>query len=231
MWNNYLFLDTPDQHLVSLDAATGKERWNQQKADYRGDNYATTAPTVINNHVLTPAGGDYLDVPGWLESRDPETGALQWKWNATPRAGEPGIETWPDAFAAERGGAAPWQPVTYDPDLNLIYLGTGNPQPVLIAPRARGPSQAARCSPRRSVATRSLSPMVSSSPISDPTATRAPVPTCVRTPIFAPAPIAAPEPMWAFRAMSASGPMTAFASTHTPRPTCAPAAIWTPGST
>ncbi len=132
MWGNYLFLDTPDQHLVSLDAATGKERWNQQKADYRGDLYATTAPTVLGNRVLTPAGGDYTDVPGWLESRDPETGALQWKWYATPRAGEPGIESWPNAFAAERGGAAPWQPATYDPELNLIYVGTGNPQPVLI---------------------------------------------------------------------------------------------------
>ena len=132
MWGNYLFLDTPDQHLVSLEAATGKERWNQQKADYRGDLYATTAPTVIGNRVFTPAGGDYTDVPGWLESRDPETGALQWKWYATPRAGEAGIESWPNAFAAERGGAAPWQPVTYDPELNLIYVGTGNPQPVLI---------------------------------------------------------------------------------------------------
>jgi alcohol dehydrogenase (cytochrome c) len=132
MWGNYLFLDTPDQHLVSLDAATGKERWNQQKADYRGDLYATTAPTVIGNRVFTPAGGDYTDVPGWLESRDPETGTLQWKWYATPRAGEPGIESWPNAFAAERGGAAPWQPATYDPELNLIYVGTGNPQPVLI---------------------------------------------------------------------------------------------------
>ena len=101
MWGNYLFLDTPDQHLVSLEAATGKERWNQQKADYRGDLYATTAPTVIGNRVFTPAGGDYTDVPGWLESRDPETGALQWKWYATPRAGEAGIESWPNAFAAE----------------------------------------------------------------------------------------------------------------------------------
>jgi len=132
MWGNYLFLDTPDQYLVSLDARTGKERWNQKKADYKGDLYATTAPTVVGNHVLTPAGGDYTDVPGWLESRDPETGALQWKWYATPRAGEPGIETWPSAFAAERGGAAPWQPATYDPETNLIFVGTGNPQPVLI---------------------------------------------------------------------------------------------------
>jgi alcohol dehydrogenase (cytochrome c) len=138
MWGHYLFLDTPDQYLVSLDAATGKERWNQKKTDHRGDLYATTAPTVIGNHVLTPAGGDYTDVPGWLESRDPETGNLQWKWYATPRAGEPGIETWPDVFSAERGGAAAWQPVTYDPELNLIFVGTGNPQPVLIGDSRKG---------------------------------------------------------------------------------------------
>jgi len=132
MFGNSLFLDTPDQHLVSLDARTGKERWNQKKADYRGDLYATTAPTVIGNHVFTPAGGDYTDVPGWLEARDPETGALQWKWYATPRAGDEALKTWPNVQASEIGGAAPWQPVTYDPELNLVYLGTGNPQPVLI---------------------------------------------------------------------------------------------------
>src|SRR4029450_8649221 len=73
MGGDSLFLDTPDQHLVSLDAATGKERWNQQKADYRGDLYATTAPTVLGNRVLTPAGGDYTDVPGWLQSSEPAT--------------------------------------------------------------------------------------------------------------------------------------------------------------
>jgi len=138
MWGNYVFFDTPDQHLVSLDAATGKERWNMQKTDSRQENYASTAPTVIGNHVLTAAGGDFLDVPGWLESRDPQTGALQWKWFATPRAGEPGIETWPSVFAAERGGGSPWQPPTYDPELNLIYVGTGNPQPVMIGDSRRG---------------------------------------------------------------------------------------------
>jgi len=138
MWGNYLYLDTPDQYLVSLDAATGKERWNKKKADYKGEMYATTAPTVIRNHVLTPAGGDNTDAPGWLESRDPETGELQWRWYTTPRAGEPGIETWPDARSAELGGAADWQPYTYDPESNLIFVGTGNPQPVLIGDVRKG---------------------------------------------------------------------------------------------
>ena len=138
LWGNYVFFDTPDQYLVSLDAATGKERWHKQKADVKWENYASTAPTVIGNHVLTAAGGDFRDVPGWLESRDPESGDLQWKWFATPRAGEPGIETWPNVYAAERGGGSPWQPPTYDPELNLIYVGTGNPQPVMIGDSRRG---------------------------------------------------------------------------------------------
>jgi alcohol dehydrogenase (cytochrome c) len=138
MWGNNLYLDTPDQYLVSLDAATGQERWNKKKADYKGDMYATTAPTVIGNHVLTPAGGDNTDAPGWIESRDPQTGELQWRWYTTPRAGQPGIETWPDARSAELGGAADWQPYTYDPDLNLVFVGTGNPQPVLIGDSRKG---------------------------------------------------------------------------------------------
>jgi alcohol dehydrogenase (cytochrome c) len=85
---------------------------------------------IVKNHLLLGMGGDALDVPGWLESRDPISGELQWKWNTTPREGEPGAETWPDKFAMEHGGGMPWQPVTYDPDLNLIYVGTGNPNPV-----------------------------------------------------------------------------------------------------
>jgi alcohol dehydrogenase (cytochrome c) len=138
MLGNHIFFDTPDQYLVSLDAATGTERWHKKKADVRQENYASTAPTVIGNHELTAAGGDFLDVPGWLESRDPETGELQWKWFATPRAGDPALETWPSLFAAERGGGSPWQPPTYDPELNLIYVGTGNPQPVMIGDSRRG---------------------------------------------------------------------------------------------
>jgi alcohol dehydrogenase (cytochrome c) len=54
-----------------------------------------------------------------------------WRWYTTPRAGQPGAETWPNAEAMLNGGGMPWLPGTYDPDLNLYYIGTGNPQPVL----------------------------------------------------------------------------------------------------
>jgi alcohol dehydrogenase (cytochrome c) len=104
MYGRWLYLETPDCYIVSLDAATGKERWHKQIADVRAEYFATTAPIVIGNHVIVGLSGDALDVPGWIESRDPESGAIQWKWYTTPRAGEPGIETWPDLYAAQHGG-------------------------------------------------------------------------------------------------------------------------------
>src|SRR2546425_7704224 len=131
MYGNSLFFETPDCYLVSLDAATGKERWHKEIADVRQQYFCTPAPIVIGRHVIVGIGGDSLDVPGYLESREPETGELQWRWYTTPRAGEPGSETWPDEYSAAHGGGMPWVPGTYDPELNLYYFGTGNANPVL----------------------------------------------------------------------------------------------------
>jgi alcohol dehydrogenase (cytochrome c) len=89
---------------------------------------------VIGNHIVVGVSGDVTDVPGFLESRDPETGALQWHWNTEPKPGEPGSETWPQGTdAIAHGGGMTWMTGTYDPELNLLYWGTGNPNPVLAA--------------------------------------------------------------------------------------------------
>ena len=138
MWGNWLFFETPDCYIVSLDAATGKERWHKQIADVKQEYFCTPAPLIIGNHVIVGMGGDSLDVPGWLESRDPETGEIQWKWYSTPRPGQPGSETWPDAYAMEHGGGMTWQPWTYDPELNLLYVPTGNPNPVMAGQSRKG---------------------------------------------------------------------------------------------
>ena len=138
MYGDWLYFETPDNHVVSLDAATGKERWHKQIASVRQQYFSTPAPVVIRNHVIVGMGGDALDVPAWLESRDPETGEIQWKWYTTPRRGEPGIETWPNEQTAANGGGMPWQPPTYDPELNLLYVPTGNPNPVLDGRRRPG---------------------------------------------------------------------------------------------
>lgn len=138
MYGGWLYFETPDDYLISLNAKDGTERWHVEIADVKQEYFATPAPIVIRNHVLVGVGGDSLDVPGYLESRDPETGKLQWRWNTTPRKGEPGAETWPNPEAMEHGGGMTWVPGTYDPELNLYYLGTGNPNPVMAGQGRKG---------------------------------------------------------------------------------------------
>jgi alcohol dehydrogenase (cytochrome c) len=129
MWNNYLFFETPDNYLVSLDARTGQERWSVEIADFDEQYFSTPAPIVAGNHVLVGTGND-LDMPGFLQSFDPETGALQWKFYTVPmKHGDPGLETWPSLEAARHGGGQVWLPGVYDPETRLYIVGTGNPTP------------------------------------------------------------------------------------------------------
>lgn len=137
-YENWLYFLTPDGWFISLNRKDGKERWRVQVADYRLQYFTTMAPMVVRNHVIVGVGGDAMDVPGYLEARDPETGTLQWRWNTEPKPGEPGAETWPDKGAMEHGGGMTWLPGTYDPELNLLYWGTGNPNPVYAGQGRKG---------------------------------------------------------------------------------------------
>ena len=129
VWNNYLYFETPDNYLVSLDARTGTERWNVEIADFDEQYFSTTAPIIVDNHVLVGTGND-LDMPGFLQSFDPETGALQWKLYTVPmKEGDRGLETWPSLEAARHGGGQVWLPGAYDPETRLYIVGTGNPTP------------------------------------------------------------------------------------------------------
>jgi acido-empty-quinoprotein group A len=131
MSGNWLYLVAPDNSVISLDAATGKQRWARKLTGPDVSNWSTTAPTVVGNHVLVGIGGDtpFGSTRGFVESLDPATGESQWKWWVTPGAGEPGIETWPTVEASMRSAGAPWQPFTYDPELNLLFVTTGQPTP------------------------------------------------------------------------------------------------------
>jgi acido-empty-quinoprotein group A len=133
---SYLYFETPDCNLVSLNLKDGKERWHKEICDLEQFYYGSVAPVVVKNHVIVGVSGDDLDIPGYIESHDPETGALQWRWYAHPNPGDPEAKTWPSLEAMLHGGGMTWVPGTYDPDLNLYYFGTGNPQPV-IAGKAR----------------------------------------------------------------------------------------------
>lgn len=138
MYKNRLYFLGPDDWVICVDSNTGKERWRKQIADARLQYFTTTAPLVVKNHVLVGVGGDAMDIRGFLVSLDPDTGDLQWKWWSTPGAGERGIETWPSVDAALHGGGGTWLPGTFDPDLNLIYWGTGNTNPVFAGQGRKG---------------------------------------------------------------------------------------------
>jgi alcohol dehydrogenase (cytochrome c) len=123
MYKDWLYFLTPDAHLVSLNAKDGSVRWNVEVADVSKGYWTSMAPLIVGNHVLVGTSGDFDNLVGFLRSVDPETGKTQWQWDSTPPLGTPNATT----------GGNTWMTGTYDPDLNLIYWGTGNPTPVLNA--------------------------------------------------------------------------------------------------
>lgn len=132
MLGDSLYFETPDCRLISLNAKDGTVRWNIELADPKLGYFATMAPLVVHNHVLVGVSGDVTDIPGFLASINPETGKVEWKWNTEPGPGEAGAETWPQGTdAIKHGGGMTWMTGTYDPELNQVYWGTGNPNPVL----------------------------------------------------------------------------------------------------
>ena len=138
MYGEWLYFLAPDGWFISLEAKTGKERWKKKVADEKMQYFTTGAPMVVGNHVIVGVGGDAIDVPGYLEARDPQTGELQWRWDSEPKKGEPGAETWPNEYAMAHGGGMTWLPGTYDKDLNLLYWGTGNANPVMAGQGRKG---------------------------------------------------------------------------------------------
>ena len=132
IYGDWIYFETPDCHLISLDLKTGKPRWNKVIADVKQDHWCSDSPLIIRNHVIAGVGGDFLDMANYVEARDPETGDLQWHFWTTAHEGEPGFETWPNKKAAEHGGGGVWTPPTYDPELNLLYVGTGNVEPTFV---------------------------------------------------------------------------------------------------
>jgi alcohol dehydrogenase (cytochrome c) len=128
MYGHWLYLTTPDAHLVCLDARTGEVVWNVVIADSRKGYWATMSPMIIRNHVIVGVSGDFDNLTGYLRSLDPETGKTQWQWNATPPVGTPNATS----------GGMTWMTGSYDPSLDLLYWGTGNPTPVLTGSTRSG---------------------------------------------------------------------------------------------
>ena len=139
MYGNWIYFLTPDGWFLSLDSRTGKEHWRKKVADEKLQYFTTMSAMIVKNHVLIGVGGDAMDVRGYLEARDPETGEQQWRWWSEPlKMGDPGSETWPNQASMDHGGGMTWLPGTYDPALNLIYWGTGNTNPVFAGQGRKG---------------------------------------------------------------------------------------------
>ena len=133
-----VYVETPDCNLVALNIRDGREKWRTEICDLEQFYYASAAPLIVKNHVIVGVSGDDLDIPGYLQSHDPETGARQWRWNVYPEPGTPEAKTWPSVEAMMHAGGMTWGSTTYDPELNLIYFGTGNPQPVINGRKRQG---------------------------------------------------------------------------------------------
>ena len=126
---NLVYVSTPDAHLVALDARTGSMVWDSEIANAEEDGYwSPAAPFAIDGKVIAGnAAGDY-GLNGWLDAFDATTGERLWRFHTIPRPGEPGNETWAgDSW--KTGGGATWLSGSYDPELNLLYWGIGNPAP------------------------------------------------------------------------------------------------------
>jgi alcohol dehydrogenase (cytochrome c) len=125
VYKHTVYLSTPDCHLIAFDSKHGKVKWDVVIADASKGYWSTNAPLVVGNHVLVGVAGDFDNLPGLLRSFDADTGKAQWTFYSTPPPGE----TEPKSGGAT--GGQMWNTGTYDPELNLVFVGTGNPTPVL----------------------------------------------------------------------------------------------------
>ena len=122
-----VFMGTIDNHIVALDAKTGKEAWNVTIESMKecGCNI-TGAPIVVKDKVIVGVTGGDSAHRGYINAFDAKTGRRAWRFWTIPGPGEPGNETW-KGDSWKSGGGSTWLTGSYDPDLNLIYWGVGNP--------------------------------------------------------------------------------------------------------
>jgi len=125
---NTLFMGTLDAHLIAIDAKTGKALWNTVVGDFKSGYSITMAPLIVKDQVLVGVGGGEYGIRGFVAAFNPQSGKETWRFNVVPGPGEPGFESW-NGDDWKTGGGSVWTMGSYDPVLNLVYFGTGNPGP------------------------------------------------------------------------------------------------------
>ena len=123
-----VFFVTGDCYLVALHQKTGALLWNQQYADPDQGYHCTVAPFAYKDRVVVGVSGGDSGIRGYLTAHSAETGEELWRFWTIPAKGEPGADTW-GPKTLEWGGGGTWMSGSYDPELNILYWGTGNPWP------------------------------------------------------------------------------------------------------
>ena len=130
-----IYFGTVDNHLVALDAATGREIWDVQIEDSTQCGCGPSfAPLLVKDKIVMGVRGEVAH-RSYINAFDARTGKHAWRFWTIPGPGEAGHDTWPEDLW-RIGGASSWFAGSYDPELNLIYWGIGNPAPLL---GGRGP--------------------------------------------------------------------------------------------
>ena len=128
LFDDRLYRTTLDANVIALDTKTGKEVWRTKSSDPKDGYSMTVAPLVANGVVIAGVSGAEYGHRGYLEGFDPVTGKSLWRTYTIPEKGQPGSETWPgDTW--RQGGGSTWITGSYDPELDLVFWGTGNPAP------------------------------------------------------------------------------------------------------
>ena len=138
VYDNKVYVGTLDSRLVALDAETGKVVWEVQTVDKNADYSITGAPLIVKGKVIIGNGGGEFAVRGFISAYDAETGKLDWRFYTVPgdpskpfenKAMEAAAKTWAGDWWKLGGGGNPWDSISYDPQLDLLYFGTGQGGP------------------------------------------------------------------------------------------------------
>ncbi|MGZ9710501.1 PQQ-dependent dehydrogenase, methanol/ethanol family [Glaciimonas sp. GNP009] len=136
LYNGMVFRGTLDANIVALDQKTGKEIWKTKVIDWKEGYSITGAPLVANGVLMTGISGGEFGVRGFVDGYDPATGNHLWRRHTTAGPDEKAGESWKVENAYKNGGGSTWLTGSYDPELDLVYWGTGNAAP--WNPNSRG---------------------------------------------------------------------------------------------
>jgi alcohol dehydrogenase (cytochrome c) len=130
LYKDQLIIATRDAYIVSLNATSGEVTWERKIGDWTVGQHYSGGPQVFNGKVITGMSGCYyINTSCWITAHDADTGEELWRTNTVPRIGEPNGESWGDVPNEQRRGGSAWMPASFDPELNLIFIGVAVPIP------------------------------------------------------------------------------------------------------